>query len=177
MMFGMVTAPPFGRNPPGGSGTSPEVHLEVCRIIISEIHEQQVIMLREVGGERSFSIMIGIFEATSIDRRVKRLPCPRPLTQDAWLNTISALGASVQAACIKELREATYYATLRLYHSGQLTEIDMRPSDAVAMAILAEVPIVIPESLLAVVSHPVEPEDNPTTEVDEAIRKPWWKRW
>jgi bifunctional DNase/RNase len=177
MMFGMVTAPLSGSNPLGGTGASPEVHLDVCRIIISEIHEQQVIMLKEVGGERSFSIMIGTFEATCIDRRVKRLPCPRPLTHDAWLNTISALGASVQAACIKELREGTYYATLRLHQSGQLTEADMRPSDAVAMAVTVKVPIVIPESLLAEVSHPEEPEDYSTTEVDESVKKSWWKRW
>ena len=44
------------------------VHMELKRIIISEIHEQQVIMLKEVDGDRSFSIMIGIFEATSIDQ-------------------------------------------------------------------------------------------------------------
>ena len=53
------------------------VHMELKRIIISEIHEQQVIMLKEVEGDRSFSIMIGIFEATSIDRRVKS--CLRPV--------------------------------------------------------------------------------------------------
>ncbi len=52
------------------------VHMELKRIIISEIHEQQVILLKEVEGDRNFSIMIGIFEATSIDRRVKRLPSP-----------------------------------------------------------------------------------------------------
>ena len=48
--------------------------MDLRRIIISEIHEQQIILLREVDGERNFSIMIGIFEATSIDRRVKKLP-------------------------------------------------------------------------------------------------------
>ena len=48
------------------------VQMELKRIVINEIHEQQVIMLREVDGERSFPIVIGIFEATSIDRRVKQ---------------------------------------------------------------------------------------------------------
>src|SRR3954447_21680027 len=68
------------------------VHMELKRIIISEIHEQQVIMLKEVDGDRSFSIMIGIFEATSIDRRVKRLPSPRPLTHDLVASVIDNLG-------------------------------------------------------------------------------------
>ena len=68
------------------------VQMELKRIIISEIHEQQVIMLKEVEGDRNFSIMIGIFEATSIDRRVKRLPSPRPLTHDLVAGVIEQPG-------------------------------------------------------------------------------------
>jgi bifunctional DNase/RNase len=49
----------------------------LSRIIISEINEQQVIYLREVEGDRTFPILIGIFEAHSIDRKVKRIPTPR----------------------------------------------------------------------------------------------------
>ena len=58
------------------------VQMELSRIIISEINEQQVIYLKEVDGDRSFPILIGIFEATSIDRRVKGHRSPRPLTHD-----------------------------------------------------------------------------------------------
>jgi bifunctional DNase/RNase len=174
MMAGMVSAPLLGAKPLPTSPTSREVHLDLCRIIISEIHEQQLITFKEAEGDRSFSIMIGIFEAVSIDRRVKQLPSPRPLTHDAWLDALTAVGARVQAACIKGLREATYFATLRLHHSGQLTEVDMRPSDAVAMALTAKVPIVVPESLLAQVSAPDDQEDR---QVDEPMQKPWWKFW
>jgi bifunctional DNase/RNase len=128
---------------------SREVRLEVRRIIISEIHEQQVIMLQEVDGDRAFSIMIGIFEATGIDRTVKQLPSPRPLTHDAWLSTILSLGVIVQAACIHDLRQHTYYAKLRLLQDGEVVEVDVRPSDAVNMALKAGCPLVMPESLLA----------------------------
>ncbi len=48
-----------------------QVQMQLSRIIISEINERQVIYLREVDGDRQFPILIGIFEATSIDRRVK----------------------------------------------------------------------------------------------------------
>ena len=68
------------------------VQMDLRRIIISEIHEQQIILLREVDGERHFSIMIGIFEATSIDRRVKKLDSPRPLTHDLVANVVDSLG-------------------------------------------------------------------------------------
>jgi hypothetical protein len=113
MKVGVVTTPPFGSRLASGPA-SRETHLRLYRIIISELHEEQVMMLKEVDGERSFSIMIGIFEATSMDRTYRQLPSPRPLAHDAWLASLIAVGCSVQAACIKELREHTYYAVLRL---------------------------------------------------------------
>ena len=113
------------------------VQMELRRIIISEIHEQQVIMLREVEGERSFSIMIGIFEATSIDRRVKKLPSPRPLTHDLVANVVESLGGELRDIYISELRDHTYYAKLRIRQNGELIEVDTRPSDAIALAVTA----------------------------------------
>jgi len=122
--------------------------MELKRIIISEIHEQQVIMLKEVDGERSFSIMIGIFEATSIDRRVKRLPSPRPLTHDLVANVVEQLGGEISDIYISELRDHTYYAKLRIRHNGELIEVDSRPSDAIALAVTASVPIYVSEDVL-----------------------------
>ena len=124
------------------------VHMELKRIIISEIHEQQVIMLKEVDGERSFSIMIGIFEATSIDRRVKRLPSPRPLTHDLVANVVEQLGGEISDIYISELRDHTYYAKLRIRMDGEMVEVDCRPSDAIALAVTARVPIYVAEDVL-----------------------------
>jgi len=122
--------------------------MELKRIIISEIHEQQVIMLKEVDGERSFSIMIGIFEATSIDRRVKKLPSPRPLTHDLVANVVEQLGGEISDVYISELRDHTYYAKLRIRNDGELVEVDCRPSDAIALAVTAKVPIYVAEDVL-----------------------------
>ena len=124
------------------------VQMELKRIIISEIHEQQVIMLREVDGERSFSIMIGIFEATSIDRRVKRMPSPRPLTHDLVASVIDNMGGDLQDIFISELREHTYFAKLRIRLNGELVQVDCRPSDAIALAVTAKVPIYVAEDVL-----------------------------
>src|SRR3984957_5809595 len=124
------------------------VHMELKRIIISEIHEQQVIMLKEVEGERSFSIMIGIFEATSIDRRVKKMASPRPLTHDLVTNVVEQLGGELRDIFISELREHTYYAKLRIRQNGEMMEVDSRPSDAIALAVTASVPIYVSEDVL-----------------------------
>ncbi len=127
-----------------------QVQMELRRIIISEVHDQQVIVLREVDGEqRSFPIVIGIFEATSIDRRVKNQPTPRPLTHDLLAQVIEDLGGEIQDVIISDLKEHTYFAKLRIRHEGDLVEIDSRPSDAIAIAVTAKVPIYVSEDVLA----------------------------
>ncbi len=119
------------------------VLMELSRIIISEINDQQVIYLKEIDGERSFPILIGIFEATSIDRRVKGFDTPRPLTHDLVVSVVENLGGELQDVVINELREHTYYARLRVRHEGELVEIDARPSDAIAVAVTCRPPLPI----------------------------------
>ena len=129
------------------------VQMQLARIIISELTESQIIFLREVQGDREFPIVIGIFEATSIDKRVKQdsFQPPRPLTHDLIVNTAEALGASVDSVLINDLDQQTYFAQLRLKTaSGELIEIDSRPSDAIAVAVTFDppLPIYVSETVL-----------------------------
>ena len=124
------------------------VQMELKRIIISEIHDQQVIMLKEVEGDRSFPIVIGIFEATSIDRRVKGMPSPRPLTHDLVASVVDHLGGDLQDIFISDLRDHTYFAKLRIRLNGEMVEVDSRPSDAIALAVTAKVLIYVAEDVL-----------------------------
>ena len=128
--------------------------MELARIIISEINDQQVVFLREVevptGREpRSFPILIGIFEATSIDRRVQGNVPQRPLTHDLLKNIIEQLGGEVQDIVITNLVDHTYYATIRIRKEGELIEIDSRPSDALALSVHYEphLPIYVSEGM------------------------------
>ena len=126
------------------------LHMELSRIIINEINDQQVIYLREVNGERTFPILIGIFEAASIDRRVKKYPSPRPLTHDLLVNMVKQIGGQFQDVIISELKDHTYYARLRVRHNGELIEVDARPSDAIAVAVTCDptLPIYVNEEVL-----------------------------
>ena len=126
------------------------VAMQLSRIIISEINNEQVIYLREVEGDRTFPILIGICEATSIDRHVRGVESPRPLTHDLLVQTIEQLGADLQDVVISELREHTYYAKLRVRLEGELIEIDSRPSDAIAVAVTCQpqLPIYVAEDVL-----------------------------
>jgi bifunctional DNase/RNase len=101
-----------------------------------------------VEGDRSFPIVIGIFEATSIDRRVKGMPSPRPLTHDLVVSVIDHLGGELRDIFISELRDHTYYAKLRIHQDGEMIDVDSRPSDAIALAVTAKVPIYVAEDVL-----------------------------
>ena len=122
--------------------------MELRRIIISEVDEHQVIVLREVDGERSFPIVIGLFEATSIDRRVKGIQAPRPLTHDLITAVVELMDGEIQDVIISDLKDHTYFAKLRVRHEGELIEVDCRPSDAIAVAVTAKVPIYVNEDVL-----------------------------
>jgi uncharacterized protein len=135
------------------------VHMELKRIIISEVHDQQVIMLKEVEGDRAFPIVIGIFEATSIDRRVRGMPSPRPLTHDLVASVIESLGGEFRDIFISELRDHTYYAKIRIRMDGEMVEVDCRPSDAIALAVTARVPIYVAEDVLEEVCGEEEGEE------------------
>ena len=130
------------------------VHMELARIIISDINDHQVIYLREVDGERIFPILIGLFEAHSIDRRVKvsddNPPPPRPLTHDLVKNVIEELGGEAQDVVINNLMDHTYFAVIRVRMEGELFEIDTRPSDAIALSVHYDpfLPIYVDESVL-----------------------------
>lgn len=126
------------------------VQMELARIVISEMNEQQVVYLREVDGSRTFPILIGIFEAASINRHVKGETSQRPLTHDLLRNAIEQLGGELQDVVINNLQEHTYFAVLRIKRDGELIEIDCRPSDAIAVAVQFKppLPIYVEDSVL-----------------------------
>ncbi len=126
------------------------VQMELARIIISDVNEQQVVYLREIEGQRAFPILIGLFEAASINRHVKGEDSPRPLTHDLLRKTIEELGGELQDVVINNLQDHTYFAMLRVKRDGELIEIDSRPSDAIALAVQFKppLPIYVDDSVL-----------------------------
>ena len=134
---------------------STTIPMQLSRIIISEISDNQVIYLKEIEGERQFPILIGIFEATSIDRRVKNgARPPRPLTHDLVVQVVEALGGELESVVISDLKEQTYFAHIRIKRGEEFFEIDCRPSDAIAIAVTFQppLPIYVAEEVLDRVS-------------------------
>ncbi|MCA3005401.1 MAG: bifunctional nuclease family protein [bacterium] len=144
------------------------VRMELSRILIRELNDYQLIELREVApiedgesgedkpkaysqveGGRSFPIVIGLPEAHAIERRLKGIQIKRPQTHDLLASVISALGGKLESICINDLSEHTFYALLNVRdRDGKLLQIDSRPSDAIALGIAGNVPILVEEHVL-----------------------------
>lgn len=130
------------------------VRMELTRVIVSEMNDQQAIYLTEIDGERQFPILIGEFEAQIINRRLLEEPPFRPLTHDLLKLVIEGLDGSPQEVVITEMKDHTYYAVLKIERGGQILEIDCRPSDAIALSVHYQpaLPIWVAESVLNEVS-------------------------
>jgi bifunctional DNase/RNase len=124
------------------------VQMELSKIIIREVEDQQFIVLKEVDGEREFSIVIGANEAFAIDRRLKGIPTARPLTHDLLASVIEELGGNISHIEITDLQQHTFYARIFIKQTGEMRSIDCRPSDAIALGIATSVPIYVAEHVL-----------------------------
>ncbi len=120
-----------------------ELEAELSRIIINEMSDQQVIVLKERTGERSFPIVIGIVEIFAIDRRLKGIAPARPMTHDLLASVIENLGAQIEKIVISDLRHHVFYARIHLILNGRTIEIDARPSDAIALGVATDAPIYV----------------------------------
>jgi bifunctional DNase/RNase len=125
-----------------------EVQMDLKRIIISETGDQQVIVLKEKFGDRTFPILIGTPEAIAIDRRLRGITTARPLTHDLMSSLISQLHGVLEKIVINDLQDHTFYAKLHIRQNGSVIEVDSRPSDAIALGVANSTPIYVAEHVL-----------------------------
>lgn len=125
------------------------------------------LILKEVSGSRRLPIIIGAFEAQAIALEMEGIKPPRPLTHDLIKNIIDTLGVTLHDVLISELRDGTFYARLTL--DSLNTEIDSRPSDAIALAVRYGVPIFVSEVVMTEASFIPEEEGDEQSELDQMI--------
>ena len=124
------------------------IEVELSRIIIHDRCDGQVIFLKEKGGKRAFSIMVGSYEAMAIDRRLKNRAVPRPQTHDLLANVISDLGGKIERVNVNDLRDDTFFAQIMIRLGSELVEVDSRPSDAIALVAGMDVQIYVAEKVI-----------------------------
>ena len=155
-----------------------QVPMQLSRIFIREMTDMQIIELSEVGGDRTFPIVIGLPEAFAIERRLKGIEIPRPQTHDLLANLLDVLGGTLRRIEIHDLREGTFYARLVIDQSGREVHVDSRPSDDIALGVAKGVPILVEASVLAQAAADaasgvgpvpdIGPEQEPDEDQDES---------
>jgi hypothetical protein len=124
------------------------IELTIESIRVSLMNYQRVVILREKESERYLCIWIGPAEADAIAVQLQEVAVARPLTHDLLRSVIDQLGAQVSHIIVNDLSNDTFYARIVLDVNGSSMEVDSRPSDAIALAVRAKVPIFADESVL-----------------------------
>jgi len=133
-----------------------EVNIDSVRI--SLMTQNRVVVLREVNSQRYLPIWIGAPEADAITLRLQGIVVDRPLTHDLLYKTITTLGAEVEYVVVSDLKNDIFYAEIVLDVDENEVRIDSRPSDALALAVRAEVPIYVKERVMAEAGRVPEPD-------------------
>jgi bifunctional DNase/RNase len=109
---------------------------------------QHVVILKDKAAERYLPIWIGIYEANAIALKITGITPERPITHDLMTNIFKDLGAKVTGVEVSSLASDVFYARIFLAVDGRSLDVDARPSDAIALAVRAEVPILVSEEVL-----------------------------
>ncbi len=145
------------------------VEVTVDSIRVSLISHHRVVVLKEANSNRFLPIWIGQFEADAITLGLQGVEVARPLTHDLIKSVLDETGAVVAHILVNELQDDTFYARIVIDQDGRHTEIDSRPSDAIALAVRAHVPIFVADSVMdkAAISPAEEETEKPAVAAKE----------
>ncbi len=124
------------------------VEVVIDSVRVSLTNQQRIVVLREVDTERYLPIWIGPFEAEAITIALQEIEVARPQTHDLLKNAFSLLNARLMRVEVISLRDDVFYGNLVVDNNGRTIEIDSRPSDALALAVRARVPILVSSEVM-----------------------------
>jgi uncharacterized protein len=136
------------------------VEMQIESVRVHMLSNRHVVILKDPAGDRYLPIWIGAWEASAIAMRLQGLQAERPLTHDLFAAALERLGVRVERVVISELSDETYHARIHMERDGFQVEVDARPSDALALAVRAEVPIFAAEEVLAQAALASDPDEE-----------------
>jgi bifunctional DNase/RNase len=134
------------------------VEVVIDSVRVSLTNQQRIVVLREVNTERYLPIWIGPYEAEAITIALQEIEVARPQTHDLLKNVLTALNARLLRIEVVALRDEVFFGNLVVEVNGRILNIDSRPSDALALAVRAHVPILVAREVMDVAG--VTPEDD-----------------
>ena len=111
-------------------------------------HYRRVVVLREKEADRYLTIWIGADVADAIAFRLQEVTAARPQTHDLMLKLLEEFGGAVESVTVNDLREDTFYANIHIRRGDGVVDLDARPSDAIAIAVRAGVPIYVADEVM-----------------------------
>jgi bifunctional DNase/RNase len=140
-----------------------EVMIDSVRVSLT--NQQRIVLLRQMGVDRFLPIWIGPYEAEAITISLQEIEIARPQTHDLFIRTLEQLHLRLVRVEIISLRGDVFFANLVVESDGKVVEIDARPSDSIALAVRAHVPILVAREILDEES----PEDQEPEESNERL--------
>lgn len=149
------------------------IAVRVDRVTLDTQTNRFVVILKDDVNGRWLPIVVGNTEAQAIALQLEQITPPRPLTHDLIKNLLDTIEVKISRVIVSDLRENTYYAQINLKLNGTQSDIDARPSDAIAVALRMKAPIFVAEDVMRKASvNEKEPEhvDIPTPELSDVER-------
>lgn len=146
------------------------IRVTIDSIKVSLVSHHRVVVLKEMEAERYLPIWIGPFEADAITTKLQGVEVARPLTHDLLRSIIQEMGATISHVLVSDLRDETFYGRIVLELNGRHLKIDSRPSDALALAVRANVPVYVEDSVMVKAGiKPILAEESLTPEEEETL--------
>jgi bifunctional DNase/RNase len=120
----------------------------ISALAIDSVASSPVVILKEVDGERTLPIWIGLLEANAIVSELEGIKFSRPMTHDLLTNILKSIGVTVHKVEVCDLKNNTYYALIHIRYKGNEITIDARPSDALALSLRVEAPIFVADEVI-----------------------------
>lgn len=148
------------------------LEMKVKGLTLDPLTNMPIVILKDDNGKRALPIWVGIFEANAIALEIEKVTTPRPMTHDLIKNILEGLKAKVMKVIVNDLKDNTFYAQITLSLNGTETNIDSRPSDAIALALRVNAPIFVAEKVLKEAKS-IDLSDQDLKDDD----KEKWKKW
>jgi|MudIll2142460700_1097286.scaffolds.fasta_scaffold110518_2 hypothetical protein len=135
----------------------------ISGLTVDPLTNSPIVLLKEVEGQRTLPIWIGLLEATAIASELEGIKFSRPMTHDLLKNIMGLMNVKVNRVEVCDLKNNTYFAVIHIDHNGKEMSIDARPSDALAISLRMGAPIFVAEDVIkksSQVEIKAEPEDT-----------------
>ena len=135
----------------------------ISGLTVDPITNSPIVILREVEGDQTLPIWIGVLEATAIASELEGIKFSRPMTHDLIKSILDMAGIEVLRIEVSDLKNNTYYALIHIKKDGKEMLIDARPSDAIALSLRVKAPIFVAQQVIdnsSQMEFKVESEDK-----------------